>query len=1043
MIAPSRHGRTRWAWFRWIAGPALAALCSVAAHAASVLDFPRLSLEAGGITGAAIVNPTAEAASVTITAFASDGSVLAVREESIPAGRQLAMIAEDLFGAGLQPGQAAWFQAFSMTNGLTGFFLVFNQQETEFDGADLPPRARRIVFDQIRAGDGFSTELNVVNTGGEAVEAQLTLAVAGEAPTIRSLALAARGVARLDVAELFERESVPAGAYVTAGADQDLVGFELVRSSEGDIQGLNARNALEFLNTLYFPQISVLGPLETRLGLVNLSPQAVIVSVTAHGPDGTLFVEEVRNNPVALSLAPGESLDRDLVELFGFQGGQALEGWLEVVSTSPAINGYVALRNPARGAAATLTPVAQGSRFSIFSHLATARGFFTGLALLNPGSLPSDVRVVAVSAGGELLGTFDTLLSPGQRISRMITDVIPQADGQAGGLLLVRSSVPIFASALFGLDRETVLSNIPAQQSSALEAFRPDAALPTPSVSPRFALLQTGATQTFRSEGLGAGVAWRVNGQSPGTPASGSITSTGVFTAPASPPEALPVVISAVAGERTAGGSADVVSLQEILSGAGPVQALAYLNGQQRLYTAELAAVGAFSAARRPASVPAQELGTAVFSISPEGQRTPVATLDGEEIPSMIPFEARDGREYLLLAARASGRVLRLNWQTGAVRAVATGLQSPSALVLDPIGGSLLVAESTRVSSVPRSALESDLPQTAQARTARKFQPDGIRQGLASPMGDVAGFAVDACTGRLYLASPEGNLIEYQRDTGSFATVLEGLDQPGQVAAFYRSGVSCPDAFQLLVVERGADQVTLFSPASGLLVRPWMSGIDSDALALLPDGNPFAGSVAFDVPRDDAGDSLLSLNLPGLYRESPINPPLLEVVPFQVSGSGPDLSLSVSTAQAGGAASVNVFYRPGPEDGQSGGDDDVNVMAFRIGYDASRLLFEASDANGDGLPDSIVPNAGADFRVIAVVDPERPGEIGVFIFDAVAPLAELAEGVILSLNFTAAAGNPGTAPVVFSSSFPPSALDSQGNPITFDEIANGAVSVLP
>ncbi len=46
-------------------------------QASSVLNFPRLSVEAGTLTGLAIVNPNDQNADITLTAYQADGSLLA------------------------------------------------------------------------------------------------------------------------------------------------------------------------------------------------------------------------------------------------------------------------------------------------------------------------------------------------------------------------------------------------------------------------------------------------------------------------------------------------------------------------------------------------------------------------------------------------------------------------------------------------------------------------------------------------------------------------------------------------------------------------------------------------------------------------------------------------------------------------------------------------------------------------------------------------------------------------------------------------------
>ena len=441
--------------------------------AGSVLDFPRLAVEAGNLTGMAIANPGAQDAALTFRAYGENGALLAEdSNRNVPGGQQLSLLTSELF-PGLPAGTVAWFQATSPVSGLSGFFLELNFATfAELDGADLPPRARRIVFNTVQTSDGASTELNVVNPGNATANVTLTL-ISGEDRVERDIQLPAKGVARMDAATLFGlNDEAPAGAndssrYILAEANQDLLGFEFIRAADGDLQGLNARSALELLNRIYIPQLAVLGIIESELGLVNYSAQRVIATITAHKTGGDLFgAGEVLTNPVTIALGPGESIRQDVATMFGFQGGDTVQGWLEIES-SQAINGFLAYRVPVTGAAAAVSAVAQGTTTAIFSHLATVGDFYTGVAALNPSSYPVNLRIIALSVTGEVLGTFDTVLAPGQRLSDLISNMIPGADDRGGGLILMRTNYPSIFVSLFGTFNGKTFANIPPPVGSS------------------------------------------------------------------------------------------------------------------------------------------------------------------------------------------------------------------------------------------------------------------------------------------------------------------------------------------------------------------------------------------------------------------------------------------------------------------------------------------------------------------------------------------------------------------------------------------------
>ncbi len=365
-------------------------------QAASTLNFPRLSFEAGTLTGLAIVNPNDQSADVTLTAYHADGLILGDNQETmklttIAAKSQSAALVSDIFSFSQDPATVGWIQVTSTTDNLTGFFLVFNDTLpfNIFDGADLPQTGTALIFPQVRVDNGYSTELNLINPSEGTASLVLQLIPTGSAPITQSVVLLTKGAARLDLATFFGIGNDPINAYVAVSSDVAVAGFELVRSPTGDLVGLNARPS-QTLTHLYFPQMAVLGGFQTTLGVVNNSAQNVILTISAFDRFGDLFEAETTQNPVNVSLLQGESLVQDLETLFGFSGSEVLAGWLQVESTLPAVTGYLSYELPDSGAAATVTPSQAGQTRGIFSHIATLAAcrtfavspFFSTTALL-------------------------------------------------------------------------------------------------------------------------------------------------------------------------------------------------------------------------------------------------------------------------------------------------------------------------------------------------------------------------------------------------------------------------------------------------------------------------------------------------------------------------------------------------------------------------------------------------------------------------------------------------------------------------------------
>ncbi len=871
-------------------------LIAGAAQASSTLIFPRLSFGPRDLIGIAVVNPGEETASVTFTAYGVDGLVLTAGsttgetegdgqpqggfqnmvEVDIAAGEQFAEVTLGIFGPGTDPAAIGWIEATSEADDLTGFFQVLDFDISFLDGADLPQTAPRLIFQDVRLDAGFSTTAFLVNPGVAGTSVELSL-VTGDSVKTKSLEIARKGTVEVDVAEFFEGVQ-PAGggvaseAYLIASSVLDIAGFELVGREGEDLLGLNVRAATELLTTLLFPQLAVLGPFITEAVVGNFSEEAAIVTMTVYQGNGQIYTDEVQTNPVVIALDPGEISRSDLEQTFGFTGNSTLEGWLKVESTSAAINGSISYSIPSLGPIASVSSVREGSRRALISHIGTTLGFFTGLATLNAGALAANVRVVASMKDSQVLGTFTTTLQPGERRTDLLSNIIPEAAGQAGGTIWVESDVPVYLTAIFGSLETGVFANVPPQPVP--ESFQPDEGIPQLEVRPSLAVLIPGQVQQFDLTVAAGGVGptqWGVNGVAGGSAEAGTISGAGLYTAPAVLPMTQPVTITAATDSQTVGASVDVQTKTLVFGGLGIVQSVAYLAGLERLYTSELS-FGAAPAGRRGTQGLEQ---STIFDVTTGTQQMVSAFSD--DIPKMIPYRGVDGREYLLLAGRNSGTVRRLDPQTQGSVEVATGLNAPNALVLDT-SGDVLAAEADKVSVITASQINQDL------NPLQVEGPSGARQ-IATDLAPT-GIAVDQCTGDVYISQAStGEVLVIDRQTGEITVVASGLSGPTQMLALYRAGITCPDGFGLLVVESdfgkpltfGTEgQIRLLVPSSDTnLVWLPFSGLPIRDLTLLPGSN--LGNLSVLIAEEQGGAGQISqVEIVDRYEPQTINPPEVE-----------------------------------------------------------------------------------------------------------------------------------------------------------------------
>ncbi len=201
-------------------------LCFGTNEGSSTLIFPRLSFASQDLTGIAIVNPTEETATVTFRAYGVDGQLLQPQGSprpgdgqegrqpqggftnpasfDIPPGQQFADVTIGIFGSGIDPEAIGWIEAVSEADDLTGFFQFLDTSISFLDGADLPVPDSRLIFQDVRVDQGFSTTAYLLNPNGPgSASVELSL-VTPESVKTKSLVIAAKGIVELNVEEFFE-----------------------------------------------------------------------------------------------------------------------------------------------------------------------------------------------------------------------------------------------------------------------------------------------------------------------------------------------------------------------------------------------------------------------------------------------------------------------------------------------------------------------------------------------------------------------------------------------------------------------------------------------------------------------------------------------------------------------------------------------------------------------------------------------------------------------------------------------------------------------
>src|SRR6185369_2681636 len=307
---------------RWMRKAVVYALCLgfvflfvPSLQAQTVLQFPRVISNSTAYTGIAVGNPTTTEASVTFTAFQSNGSIVSgagVRNPitlKIPAGGQAAKLFPEIFGLATFDG---WVEATSSSTGLTGFFLNGNTALTDLDGAGVVDAAAEFNFPFVAQDAITRTELTIVNVNSDATTATVTLyAKNGQPLGTKDLPLAARGLIRQDVKTIFPDVDVTVASHAKVRSPRPLVGHEVVSnyqiSASAPRRESIALSALQATSetTYVLPQFATGNGWLSVIGIVNGAGVGQEITLSAYKEDGTLW--SAPSNPKRISIDANES----------------------------------------------------------------------------------------------------------------------------------------------------------------------------------------------------------------------------------------------------------------------------------------------------------------------------------------------------------------------------------------------------------------------------------------------------------------------------------------------------------------------------------------------------------------------------------------------------------------------------------------------------------------------------------------------------------------------------------------------------------------
>ncbi len=833
--------------------------------ASTRLIFPQIVLQQGRFSGLAIANPTSGPVSITLNAYTSEGILFTASGVTNPvikplaAGEQYVALAKQIFSPPPSVGEAPtptrlWVEVTSATDGLTGFFLDGDDSYNFMDGSDVGSSGIELILPIVENNPPVTTEIALINPTEDAAEASIeflrkdgTAASAVQKKTLRS-----RAALLGPLSTLFPVSYGEVAALKIVGSRPLVCYGYLHRSTDNSLITVPAQDTALAAKTLYFPQLAVGDSWVTTVGVVNTTKNDETVTITAYEGNGTLYAAPGLNNPVTKLIPKNGILRETARNLFGFSASPLREGWIKVEAVRPALYGYV--EYGAGTNRALVSAQLEAHTRAIFSYQALRPPYFTGLAILNPSSLTTNVEVVSIGQDGRPLGKAQRALRPGERQSKLVEQWVSSAAGAPGGAVFVKSDNPVIATQLFGTSSLSLLANVPPQKITT--SYDPAKNLGTVTVKPPLAVVETGKTVKFQASGA-SGLSWFLDGSGD----VGSVTADGTYRAPSKTPGKHSVTIGArnAAGDLSGGASINVVQREEIASGLATITAVAYFENAQRFFIAEQQVIGApQDSERRRAATNAQILEQDKVT----GNRSIYLTFPGDSLGKMLPYVDSKKQNWLLVAGTTSGKIYRINLDTKQQSVIAEGLNKPNSMTLDG-SGDLLVAVENGIEIVQRAKFDAALSGAGRA-AMRRLSAASARKAIdiQSPRG----VAADFCSGAVYVTTADGALWEYigknRRD------VLNGgrLADPNEIFILYLDGeTKCQEATILLICESKGVAIVLPSESLGFeFVGDENFPRD---LEFFPDDSPFSrnGEAAVVIAEDN---QITAAGVGGLYSEN-------------------------------------------------------------------------------------------------------------------------------------------------------------------------------
>jgi hypothetical protein len=417
-------------------------------------------------TGISATNFDSALALLTFRAFDQTGNLISGSGVTNPTyrildpGEQMAAVETELFGSGSILDSASSMEVSSTAIGIRGISSVFDPSVRMFDGAAGSAIWNSAVFPEVAADlslpQGRQFNVYFVSNPGSAIE-NISFNLFGSDRILGSATrtLNAHGALLVNFAELFPGIAPNASSYVRVSSNNPLRVLQLFGNKQDNLAMLDGQDAGSQAKILYSPYYIIGGSWIATVSIINLDSAPDTISIRLIGSDGNQ-VGQNQSVPIAANgkvfLAPNF-----------FSSGPAIHyGHLEIWSNSARLAGSVVIANSQAHSSSAFPLISNPANSQVLADFVSAQGYYTGLAIANPGMHDAAITLNLRSSDSQINTTRTITVPAKQSNARLLNEIFPELVGvSCSGPIKLQSDWPVAALAIVGSWNDASIANFP------------------------------------------------------------------------------------------------------------------------------------------------------------------------------------------------------------------------------------------------------------------------------------------------------------------------------------------------------------------------------------------------------------------------------------------------------------------------------------------------------------------------------------------------------------------------------------------------------